>query len=81
MNNKELANRIAQEELGDLDWSLKILNQQLKQTIMFENIDMEEVKKSITNQIKGKYFEKSGLLKNEYVELFVKVYRDRNYQA
>lgn len=81
MNNNELANRIAQEELDDLDCAWNIFNQQLKQTIMFESVDLEEMKKNIIKQIKARYFEKSGYLKNEYIELFVKVYRDRNYQV
>lgn len=80
MDNNELANRIAQEELDNLDCALKILNQQLKQTIMFENVDLEEVKENINKQIKARYFEESGCLKNEYIELFIKVYRDRGYQ-
>lgn len=71
------ANRFAREELGDMENFLQLLELQARRSVLFENIDMEAVRKVILNPVKAVYFDKQVRLKANYVDLFIAEYAER----
>ena len=71
------ANRFAQEELGDMENFLQLLELQARRSVLFANIDMEAVRKAIFNPVKAVYFDKQGRLKADYADLFIAEYTER----
>lgn len=45
--------------------------------MLFENIDMEAVRKAIFNPVKAVYFDNQGRLKADYADLFIAEYAER----
>lgn len=74
---RRYANNFAYEELDDMEGFLQLLEEQARRSILFNNIDMDVVRKVIYNPVKAEFFDKNQRLKEEYTEMFLKEYVER----
>ena len=59
-----MAESLAQEELEDFYVSYSLFCKQLKNTVLFKDIDMETISDSILSKVNEKYFDNNNSLKD-----------------
>lgn len=60
-----MAESLAQQELEDFIVSYSLFCRQLKNTVMFKDIDMESISDKILKEVRRKYFDNKNSLKNK----------------
>lgn len=70
------ANYYAQQELNDFLDFWRIAAAQFDRTILFKDVDMEDIKDQILRAVLDRYFDKDQMLKEEYIEDFKERYSD-----
>ena len=71
------ANHFAREEMEAMENYLQIMEEQMRSSFLFKDIDMDMVRQAIYNPVKGIYFDKNDDVKPEYVDIIINDYAQR----
>lgn len=71
------ANHFAREEMEAMENYLQIMEEQMRSSFLFKDMDMDMVRQAIYNPVKGIYFDKNDDVKPEYVDIIINDYAQR----